>query len=54
MCQDRNGNEDEVDFKDETLDRSIAEISRLQALISVEEERLLKAMREATQLKKRS
>jgi hypothetical protein len=51
MCQSRKENEDEVGFKDETLDRSIAEISRLQALISVEEERLLKTMREATQLK---
>ena len=51
MCQGRKGNEDEVGFKDEALDRCIAEISRLQALISVEEQRLLKAMRETTKLK---
>lgn len=51
MRQDGNRMSEEADFEDKRCDRCIAEITRLQKLIVIEEEKLFKAMQEARKLK---
>jgi len=47
MQQDSNSRGQEGDFEDETWDRCVAKITRLQTLINIQEMKLLKAMRNA-------
>lgn len=45
MCHDKMGNQAEFEFEDKNLNRCVVRISRLQTLIAIEEQRLLKELR---------
>jgi len=51
MQQEDNSRAQEGDFEDETCNRCVKRITRLQALIEFEEAKLFKAMQDVTKLK---
>ncbi len=51
MWQEDTSRKQEGDFEDETCNRCVTRITRLQALIEFEEAKLFKAMRDVAKLK---